>query len=192
MHRLPLFLDLNTNNCLVFILLIHQNIMYDKWQLLVPNMIWEHSGTVAIWTGVADFETESHFVWVASGRDANMYYSNWYIGDPNGSFNENCTEIWTKTLNGDIYWNDLNCYNLRNYACFFWRDATFPYSDIVEICKKSTWWTFGTYLYIIIITMGSRNDENATRVVMYNVVFQPNFCHSINGNDSFPIISNTW
>ena len=119
MHRLPLFLDLNTNNCLVFILLIHQNIMYDKWQLLVPNMIWEHSGTVAIWTGVADFETESHFVWVASGRDANMYYSNWYIGDSNGSFNENGTEIWTKTLNGDIYWNDLNCYNLRNYACFF-------------------------------------------------------------------------
>ena len=92
---------------------------HDKWQSFVSDMIWERNGIVNVWTGGADFEEESHFVWVASGRDVTMYFSGWHALEPDGSASENCIEIWTTTRNSRIYWNDLNCNTPINYICNF-------------------------------------------------------------------------
>ena len=114
------FPNRTTNNCQVFILLICKNVnSMPNDACWFSGMIWERNGTVAKWTGGGDFETEYHIVWVASGCDVNMYYCNWYTGQPGGRFTKNHIEIWTKTPSGDIYWTDLNCYNSRSYVyCF--------------------------------------------------------------------------
>ena len=97
------------------------------------EMIWERPNVCCVWTGGGDFQTENDFKWVAFGRNITMYYSGWLRGEPNGSDQENCLEIWSGRLQ-KINWNDKNCDTPLNYVCMFWMfwNVLRPQNDVTE------------------------------------------------------------
>ena len=63
-----------------------------------------------IWIGINDIEQEGRYVTVDGST---ISYTNWDIGQPDNSHNEDGIHIW----GGDKRWNDNQVYSLIKFVC---------------------------------------------------------------------------
>ena len=65
-----------------------------------------------IWLGLTDAQSEDNWYWPTTKADVN--YTRFHPGDPNGGTGENCVIIWQENGN----WADLSCgSNLGYHVC---------------------------------------------------------------------------